>query len=238
MRPDGTDLVLRPAAEADASVLADLFIAARRAAEPAMPPPVHPATEIHAWFGQQLAAGREVWVAEHDEGVVGYLIIDDEWLDSLYVRPDLTGHGIGSLLMDLAKGLRPDGFGLWVFETNVDAQRFYARHGFVVAERTDGSDNEEGAPDLRMVWGGALADLRQKVDDVDGRLARLLEERAELTAEIQRWKVVPGEAGRDRSREAEIAERMGSLAPRLGPARMAKIMDVVIAASLDAADPP
>jgi len=41
---------------------------------------------------------------------------------------------------------------LWTFVSNVRAQRFYERHGFTVAERTDGSGNEEKAPDLRYVW--------------------------------------------------------------------------------------
>jgi ribosomal protein S18 acetylase RimI-like enzyme len=48
--------------------------------------------------------------------------------------------------------LRPDGFGLWVFESNLPAQAFYRAHGFEVTERTDGSGNEERAPDLRMDW--------------------------------------------------------------------------------------
>jgi hypothetical protein len=56
------------------------------------------------------------------------------------------------------KTLRPDGFGLWVFTSNTPARAFYAGHGFVETERTDGSDNEEHAPDVRMEWrpsGGA-----------------------------------------------------------------------------------
>ena len=40
---------------------------------------------------------------------------------------------------------------LWTFESNVGAQRFYERAGFVVVDRTDG-DNEEQAPDRRYRW--------------------------------------------------------------------------------------
>jgi ribosomal protein S18 acetylase RimI-like enzyme len=36
--------------------------------------------------------------------------------------------------------------------TNTGAQRFYRRHGFVMAETTDGSGNEEHAPAIRFVW--------------------------------------------------------------------------------------
>ena len=38
-----------------------------------------------------------------------------------------------------------------VDEEDIDARRFYERHGFVVVGGTDG-DNEEGAPDLRLEW--------------------------------------------------------------------------------------
>ena len=165
-------------------------------------------------------------------------MLDPEWLDSLYVRPDLTGQGIGAALLDLAKGLRPDGFGLWVFETNVRAQEFYRRHGLFVVRRTDGSDNEERAPDLEMAWVGPdrLAGIRRRIDALDGRLAALLNERALLTAAAQEQKPVAGHAGRDVAREAEIVARMAELAPDLGHAAIARIMHAVISASLDAAE--
>ena len=46
----------------------------------------------------------------------------------------------------------PGGFCLWVFETNTPARGFYARHGLVELERTDGAGNEEKQPDIRMAW--------------------------------------------------------------------------------------
>ena len=231
-----TDLTLRPVETGDAQVLAEVFIEARKAAVPAMPAPIHGDEAIRAWFEELVLGDRETWVAERDGELVGYVIVDPEWLDSLYVRPELTGQGVGSVLLDLVKALRPDGFALWVFETNVRAQHFYAGHGLEAVERTDGSRNEEKAPDVRMVWPGAVADLRRRVDEVDAELARVLNDRAGLTAAIQRHKSVPGHAGRDRDREAQIAALMGEQAPNLGPERIAAIMDVVIAMSLDAAD--
>ena len=240
------DLTLRPATADDAEDLAALFWDARLAAYPAMPHSVHTRAEGQHWFREVLGLtprtipmpeGRETWVAERDGEVVGYLVLDPEWLDSLYVRPDLTGHGIGSVLLDLAKSLRPEGFGLWVFESNVRAQQFYRRHGLFVVRRTDGSDNEEHAPDLEMAWFGAdrLAGIRRRIDAVDDRLAALLNERALLTAAAQEHKPVAGHAGRDPDREAEIVARMAALAPELGPDAMARIMHAVISASLDVA---
>ncbi|CAN5447960.1 hypothetical protein BH11ACT8_BH11ACT8_25500 [soil metagenome] len=93
-----------------------------------------------------------MWVAEVGDAVVAYLRLTDTWLDDLYVVPAHAGAGIGSALLDLAKAVRPHGFGLWVFEMNLPARAFYARHGFVEVARTDGHDNEEQMPDLHLAW--------------------------------------------------------------------------------------
>lgn len=117
-----------------------------------MPPALHTNAEDRAWFAARLADGEhEAWVAEADS-LLGFALITPTWLHGLYVDPAHTSEGIGSALLDLVKSLRPDGFGLWVFESNTPARRFYARHGLVEVERTDGADNEEKAPDIRMVW--------------------------------------------------------------------------------------
>lgn len=119
-----------------------------------MPPSVHADDEAYPWLAGRLRED-EVWVAEVAGQVVGYARLAGAWLDDLYVLPAHAGRGVGSALLDLAKALRPGGFSLWVFETNRPARDFYARHGLVELERTDGSDNEEKAPDIRMAWPGA-----------------------------------------------------------------------------------
>jgi len=86
--------------------------------------------------------------------VVGLLVLRDDWIDQLYVDPDLTGRGIGARLLALAKRERPHGLHLWTFVSNQAAQRFYERHGFTEVERTDGADNEERPPAIRYVWNG------------------------------------------------------------------------------------
>lgn len=151
MRPTDLDHVLvRPATPDDAPAVADVHLAARRAAP--MPPGVHPDDDVRAWLASRLA-DDEVWVATVDDAVVGYVRLTPTWLDDLYVAPEAAGQGVGSLLLDLAKSLRPAGFSLWVFESNAPARAFYLRHGLVEREHTDGSDNEEQSPDLRMSWG-------------------------------------------------------------------------------------
>ncbi len=230
------DLHLRPATPDDALALAAVHIASRRGAVPAMPPPVHTDDETRDWVREWLAGRDEVWVAEVAGAAVGYARLSPGWLDDLYVLPEHSGRGIGGALLDVAKSLRPDGFALWVFESNKPARSFYRRRGLVELEHTDGSGNEEQAPDLRMAWPGTdpMAYLRAQVDEVDDDLALVLGRRAALTAAIQGFKDVPGHAGRDAEREAEIAQRMARRAPALGGTGLRRIMHEVITVSLDA----
>jgi len=96
---------------------------------------------------------HEVWLACADGGApLGLMVLDGDWVGHLYVDPAWTGRGLGTRFLELAKRRRPGGLQLWTFQSNVRAQRFYERNGFTVQERTDGSGNEERAPDLRYVW--------------------------------------------------------------------------------------
>jgi len=64
-------------------------------------------------------------------------------LDELYVEPDLRGQGIGSAVVELllatARATGVDLIEINVDEGDVDAQRFYERHGF---SATDADSNE------------------------------------------------------------------------------------------------
>ncbi|MGW8528404.1 MULTISPECIES: chorismate mutase [Nocardiopsidaceae] len=81
-----------------------------------------------------------------------------------------------------------------------------------------------------------IALLRGRIDRLDAELAALLERRALVAAQVQRLKPVGYFAGRDMGRERALVERMARHAPRLGPDRIAEIMDSVISAGLSAAE--
>ena len=147
-----TDLLVRPATADDLAEVAEVYLAAR--AEAAMPPGIHPPDDVRRWVTAWDLTERDVWLAVADDLVVGFANATATWLDGLYVLPPAQGSGVGSTLLDLVKSTHPDGIGLWVFEMNVPARAFYAHHGFAEVERTDGADNEERAPDIRMEWRG------------------------------------------------------------------------------------
>jgi GNAT superfamily N-acetyltransferase len=75
-----------------------------------------------------------VLVADVDARPVGLAGYRSEWLDGLYVVPDVWARGVGRELHDhvLAR-LRELGSArchLWVLEANDRARRFYERHGW------------------------------------------------------------------------------------------------------------
>jgi chorismate mutase len=228
------EVTLRPATTADAVAMAGVHVACREANVPSMPPMVHDRSTTDRWVRGRLEGGSTGWVAERDGSVVGYLVLTDDWLDDLFLAPGETGHGLGTALLDVVKAERPDGFCLWVFASNSGARRFYARHGLVELETTDGAGNEERAPDVRMAWPGRepLAFFRRLIDDVDDQLGDLLARRAALTRAVQPHKT---DLRRDLSREREIAARLALRAPALGEERVERIVHAIITESLDAA---
>jgi GNAT superfamily N-acetyltransferase/chorismate mutase len=235
MPTDRPDLLLRPAAGgSDDDAVAGVYLAARHSAP--MPEPVHSEAEIRSWISGRLQSDP-VWVAVHGPHVVGYARFPGAWLDDLYVHPGHQGRGVGTALLEVVKAHRPDGFCLWVFESNTPARAFYERHGLVALERTDGSGNEEKSPDLKMAWAGVhpLAFFRSLIDEVDDQLGDVLARRAALTAAVHRHKAGMGEVSRDPDREDEIAAALARRAPALGEERLRRIVHAIVTESIDAA---
>ena len=123
---------------------------------PEIPAPVHDDDEVREWFASHVVRDCELWIAEDDGEVAGILVLRDDWVEQLYVEPRMTGRGVGRRLLEVAKRERPGGLRLWTFLSNSRARDFYAREGFVEAGGTAG-DNEEGAPDVLLVWPAAAS---------------------------------------------------------------------------------
>jgi ribosomal protein S18 acetylase RimI-like enzyme len=149
-------LSLRPAEPKDADAIADVFLAARKASMPYLPD-LHSEDDTRSWIRNDVLRRDEVWVAAAGDRIDGYLVVNGDVLEHLYVAPRLHGSGIGSALFAKAKQLRPRGFRLWVFQRNMQARGFYEARGMRVVEFTDGSRNEEREPDALYEWTPAAA---------------------------------------------------------------------------------
>lgn len=154
------DVLFRPASVADAAQVAAVYLASRQARLP-FAPLVHTDEEVRQWVAGRLLPAGGVTVAVSDSGegaIVGMMAISRHagsgWLDQLYLLPAAVGHGLGTRLLAHAKATLGAPIRLYTFQANVRACRFYERHGFRAIAWGDGSDNEEGCPDVLYEWTG------------------------------------------------------------------------------------
>jgi len=112
---------------------------------------LHREEEDYEFISRKLLIENEVWIAELNDVVAGFIAFHDDWVNQLYVAPQFQRRGIGRDLLAIAKRGNAS-LQLWVFEVNEPAIRFYQQQGFRIVERTDGAANEAKMPDLRMVW--------------------------------------------------------------------------------------
>jgi ribosomal protein S18 acetylase RimI-like enzyme len=164
-------VVVRRAAAADAAAMAEVWLRSFTAALPTVRRG-HDDDAVRAWFARVVVPAQEAWVAVTSnpvtsnpvtsnpvagDTVVGLLVLDGGEIEQLYLDPAWRGRGVGDRFVGLAKRRCPDGLGLWTFQVNEPARRFYRRHGFVEVARTDGRRNEEREPDVRYQWRPASA---------------------------------------------------------------------------------
>jgi putative acetyltransferase len=95
---------------------------------------------------------QDVWVAEEDGKVAGFIALKDDLGTFFYVDPEFHDRGIGSALFDTVREARPGGFEFWVFQANERARHFYEKRGCVAVRFTEGEANEEKTPDVLYRW--------------------------------------------------------------------------------------
>jgi GNAT superfamily N-acetyltransferase len=148
----GAPFVIRPAEPRDADAIAAVHRASMREAMPWLPD-LHSPEEDRAWVAHTVLPQQQVWVASAAGQVVGVASMDAKnMLTQLYILPGHQGTGIGSALLETAKAARPEGFSLFAFQRNTRARHFYEHRGFVAVAFGDGSENEEGEPDVLYLW--------------------------------------------------------------------------------------
>jgi GNAT superfamily N-acetyltransferase len=145
---------LRPARPGEADAIGDVYWRSRTQLLDVAPLP-YSRDEVDTWIRDLLLPSGEIVVAVVDDRIVGLNATSHAygvmWIDQLYVDPNHIGQGIGSALMQYTLDrARTAGMPVQLdtFSRNAPARAFYERHGFVVVSEQDGSDNEEGVPDV------------------------------------------------------------------------------------------
>ena len=101
---------------------------------------------------KQILPEAEVYVYEDEKNgqIAGFIGINNQYVEGLFVKESAQSRGIGKQLLDHAKSRKTE-VRLGVYQKNVRAMRFYLRENFLIqAEEMDEDTNEK---EYIMGWG-------------------------------------------------------------------------------------
>ena len=82
-------------------------------------------------FVKEMLPQAEVYVYEDDKMIQGFIGINDEYIEGIFVSDEMQSRGIGKMLLDYVKD-KKDRLQLKVYQKNVRAMSFYQREGFTI----------------------------------------------------------------------------------------------------------
>ena len=100
-------------------------------------------------FGKEMLPQAEVYVYEDDKMIQGFIGINDEYIEGIFVSDEMQSRGIGKILLDYIKD-KKDRLQLKVYQKNVRAMSFYQREGFTI--QSEGMDEFTGEKEYVMNW--------------------------------------------------------------------------------------
>ena len=117
----------------------------------------HSFIEKEYWTGnyemvKQILPEAEVYVyeAEKNGQIAGFIGINDQYIEGLFVKESVQSNGIGKQLLDHVKNRKTE-LRLGVYQKNARAVHFYLRENFLIqAEETDEDTDEK---EYIMRWG-------------------------------------------------------------------------------------
>ena len=107
--------------------------------------------DAREYFRNVVVPENQIWVYERDGVPLGFLAIQGEFIDRLYVDPAYHRQGIGYALLMKARQLLPKHMWLYTHVANKMARAFYEKNGFV-AEKFGVSPEPESEPDVEYHW--------------------------------------------------------------------------------------
>lgn len=98
---------------------------------------------------KELLLQATVYVYEHNQEIQGFIGLNDEYVEGIFVSDEMQSQGIGKVLLNYAKGKRSKLL-LNVYQKNTRAISFYQREGFEIQH--SGLDEATGEKDYVMAW--------------------------------------------------------------------------------------
>jgi len=144
--------MVRPYREEDFETVTRFWHEAMRVAMPEVEARMgHTLENARGYFLDVIAVENQLWVYELENKPVGYMAIQGEFIDRLYVDPAYHRRGIGQALFDHAKTLSPEHLWLYTHVANAMARGFYEKNGFF-PEKFGVSPPPESEPDVEYHW--------------------------------------------------------------------------------------
>ena len=98
---------------------------------------------------KEMMLQSEVYVYEDDKMIQGFIGINDEYIEGIFVSDEMQSRGIGKMLLDYIKD-KKDRLQLKVYQKNVRAMSFYQREGFTI--QSEEMDEFTGEKEYVMNW--------------------------------------------------------------------------------------
>ena len=98
---------------------------------------------------EKLLLQAEVYVYERDEKIQGFIGLNGEYIEGIFISDEMQSQGIGTLLLNYVKN-RKSRLLLHVYQKNTRAISFYQRESFEIQDES--LDEGTGEKDYLMVW--------------------------------------------------------------------------------------
>ena len=98
---------------------------------------------------KELLLQTTVYVYEDNQGIWGFIGLNDEYVEGIFVSDEMQSRGIGKMLLDYIKD-KKDRLQLKVYQKNVRAMSFYQREGFTI--QSEEMDEFTGEKEYVMNW--------------------------------------------------------------------------------------
>ena len=98
---------------------------------------------------KELLLQATVYIYEDNQEIQGFIGLNDEYIEGIFVSDEMQSQGIGKILLNYAKDKR-NKLLLNVYQKNTRAISFYQREGFDV--QNSGLDEATGEKEYVMAW--------------------------------------------------------------------------------------
>ena len=101
----------------------------------------------------------EVYVYEIEKEIMGFIGLDKEYIEGIFVLDQYQKRGIGKALLNHVKA-KKEHLSLNVYQKNLNAILFYQREGFCI--QYEDVDKNTGEKEYRMVWNRLGSNLQNE----------------------------------------------------------------------------